>query len=172
MWVSAGALEPVPSHAVVDDEAVAAVLRRLLTGDALRPELDAAFRRLEAHQPALAELLAGELAEIDSVSGQAVGYFLFLTVYYAFEQRFGARLASVSHRQLDAALERLLTDSEVRESCAPSSCSEDVLAVGQPALMQLIDREIGKAADAQALTPLLETLLIELLVLSEAVIPA
>ncbi len=171
MWVAAGALEPVPSHAVVDEPTVAAVLRRLLTGDALRPELDAAFLRLERNQPALAELLAGELAEIDSPSGQALGYFLFLTVYYAFEQRFGSRLVSITHRQVDAALERLLTDSEVREEYAPATCSEDVLAIGQPALMQLIDREIAKTADMQAMTPLLEALLVELLVLSEAVIP-
>jgi hypothetical protein len=171
MWVAAGALEPVPSHAVVDETTVTSVLRQLTAGDALRVELDATFRRLELRHPALAELLAGELAEIESGASQALGYFLFLTVYLAFEQRFGARLGPIAHLQLDAALQRLVTDSEVRERCAPQTCSEDVLALGQPALMQLIDREIRKASDTDALVPMFEVLLVELLVLSEAVAP-
>jgi len=169
MWVSPGALTPVPSHATIDETTVASVIKDLLRGDALRHELDATFRRLELRQPALAELIAGEVAEIESAPGQALGYFLFLTVYRAFEQRFGGRLGPVSHRQLDAALERLVTDSEVRESCAPTTCSEDVLALGQPALMQLIDRELRKAENTEELMPAFEALLVELLVLSEAV---
>ncbi len=171
MWVAAGALEPVPSHAVVDETTVTSVLKSLTTGDALRGELDGAFRRLELRHPALAELLAAELADIESGASQALGYFLFLTVYVSFEQRFGARLGPIAHRQLDAALQRLVTDSEVRERCAPQTCSEDVLAIGQPALMQLIDREIRKAEDSAALVPMFEVLLVELLVLSEAVAP-
>jgi hypothetical protein len=171
MWVSPGALTPVPSHATIDEATVAAVIKDLLRGDALRHELDATFRRLELRHSALAELIAGEVAEIDSAAGQALGYFLFLTVYVSFEQRFGPRLGPIAHRQLDAALQRLLTDSEVRERCAPLTCSEDVLAIGQPALMQLIDREIRKAPDSDALVPMFEVLLVELLVLSEAVAP-
>jgi len=170
MWVSPGALTPVPSHATVDEATVGSVVRELLRGDALRSELDATFRRLELRHPALAELVAGEVAEIESAPGQSLGYFLYLTVYRAFEHRFGVRLGPISHQQLDAALERLVTDSEVRESCAPSTCSEDVLALGQPALMQLIDRELRKAENTEELMPAFEALLVELLVLSDAVI--
>lgn len=169
MWVSPGALTPVPSHATIDESTVAAVIKDLLRGDALRHELDATFRRLELRHPALAELVAGEVAEIDSAPGQALGYFLFLTVYRAFEQGFGRRLGPITHQQLDAALERLVTDSEVRETCAPATCSEDVLAIGQPALMQLIDRELRKAENSEELMPAFEALLVELIVLSEAV---
>jgi hypothetical protein len=170
MWVSPGALTPVPAHATIDELTVASVIKDLLCGDALRHELDATFRRLELHHPALAELVAGEVAEIDSAPGQALGYFLFLTVYLAFEQRFGVRLGPITHQQVDAALERLITDSEVREACAPSTCSEDVLAIGQPALMQLIDRELRKAENTEEMMPAFEALLVQLLVLSEAVV--
>jgi len=74
---------------MIDESTVASVIKDLLRGDSLRQELDATFRRLELRHPALSELIAGEVAEIDSATGQALGYFLFLTVYRAFEQRFG-----------------------------------------------------------------------------------
>jgi hypothetical protein len=160
---------------VVQDAAVAHVLKHITRGSVLRAELDAAFRRLELRQPALAELLADELADMERAEDQALGYFLLLVVYLTFDHAFGERLQTVSHHDLGEALEELLTDSEVRESCARDSYSEDALAAAQPALMRMIKHELARAEPddesitREARTALSQALLLELMVLSEAV---
>lgn len=171
MLVTPGAIEPIPAFAIVDDSALRTVLQRVTRGESMRRELDAAFRQLETRQPALAELMAGELAELDGPAEQAIGYFLFLTIYMTFEQAFGARLGTVTHTQLDATFERLLTDSEVREGCVWGTCTEDAVALGQPALMGLVDRELERAGNIEALHPMVEALLVEVVSLSHSVAP-
>jgi len=90
-------------------------------------------------------------------------------------QRFGDRLQTVGPGGLHEALEELLTDSEVREACATDSYSEDALAAGQPALMRMIQHELSRSDSGQATisdqarTSLSQALLLELMVLSEAV---
>jgi hypothetical protein len=172
MFVQRVALETVPGYAVVDQATVAHVLRSL-TGADLRSELDRVFRRVELQQPALGEFISGELDAIDGAAGQALAYFLFLVVYEAFEEAAGPRLGVITHSDLERCFNRLIVDGEVRRaSCDGHSYSEDVIALGQPALMALINDECDRASE---MTPdvdrIFEGLLVELLVLTEAVAP-
>jgi len=173
MFVQRVALEAVPDYAVVEHGVLVGTLSDLTAHGELRSRLDTVYRRLESEQPALAEFIAGELSEVDGAAGQALSYFLFLLVYLSFERAFPSRLQEVASGDLRVALERLIIDGEMRERhCPENSYSEDAIALGQPALMKFINAELERAADElSAAENLFEALLLEVLVLTEAVAP-
>jgi hypothetical protein len=174
MMIQPGALAAVPSYAAVPAQAVAAVLQRLTGAGSLQQPLDVAFRRLESEQPELAGFIAGELSELEQAEAQALGYFLFLLVFMAFDEAFRPRLRRLDGEDLDRALELLVVDGEVRsQTCLAGSYSEDVVAVGQPALMDTIRGEIKAAAErVPEVDPILQALLVEVVALTAAVAPA
>lgn len=173
MWIQAGALQPVPSYAVVVEAEVAAALSRLTADEAVQGRLAKAFRVLEHEQPALAQLLSSELESLERPAAQTLLYFLFLLVFLAFRSAFGPRLNAVEASDLHAALERLVVDGEVRsQTCFAQSYSEDVIALGQPALLRLIHGELdGELEHADDASPILQALLTEVLALTHAVAP-
>jgi len=172
--IQRGALSPVPSYAAVPEHAVLDALRRLTVEPALQPRLDAAFRRIEAEQPELASFVAGELSELEQAAAQALGYFLMVLVYVAFDEAFGQRLRSLDAADLDRALMQLVVDGEVRHAaCTVGSYSEDAIALGQPALMTLLRSEVERAAEQSAdVDPIMQALLVEIIALGAAVAPA
>jgi len=174
MLVQPGALAPVPRYAAVSLDAVTAVLQRLTTAGTLQPPLDHAFRRLEAEQPELAGFIAGELSELEQPAAQALGYFLFLLVFLAFDEAFGRRLRALDAQDLDGALASLLADGEVRsQACPEGSYSEDIVTLGQPALMQAIRQQLESAAEQTSeVDPILQALLVEVVALTQAVAPS
>ena len=173
MWIQAGALAPTPGYAVVDKNAVAQVLRRLTAGDLLEPRLHASFRLLEREQPSLASFVADELSMLETSAGQALSYFLFLVAFLSFREAFGPRLGAVTQDDLDAALDQLVADSEVRgHTCGAGSYSEDVVAAAQPALMSLVQGEIELAPEGTGdLDAALQALLVHIVALGRAVAP-
>jgi len=169
MLIGHGALEPAPGYAVVPEHAVLAVLRELGDDDLLRSRLDREFRRLEAEQPTLADMLSSELTGMDP-AGQALAYYLFLTVCASFREAFGARLGEVGDLDLDRAIETLLADGEVRsQTCIAGSYSQDVVALWQPAVMRLVHAEIDAARGAADADPVLQVLLVLVVALTRAV---
>jgi hypothetical protein len=173
MWIQAGALSPVPSYAIVSEAEVSAALGELADEAALHDRLGKAFRVLEAEQPALAYLLSHELETLERPSAQALLYYLFLLVFVAFRNAFGARIGRLEPEDLDATFERLLVDSQVRsQACHTESYSEDMIALGQPALLRLINGELDETLeDAADGAPILQALLTEVLALTQAVAP-
>lgn len=170
MLIGHGALEPAPRHAEVPDHVVLAVLRELGDDDGLRARLDREFRRLEAEQPTLAEMLSSELTGLEEAAAQALAYYLFLAVCAAFREAFGLRLGPVSELDLDAAIETLLADGEVRSrTCIAGSYSQDVVALWQPAVMRLVNAEIDAAQAAAHVDPVLQVLLVLIVALTRAV---
>lgn len=173
MWIQAGALQPVPSYAVISADAIARVTGRLSDHRGLQQRLDMAFRQLEREQPQLTGFLAAELNELEAQPAQALGYFLFVLVFLAFREGFGARLREVAAEDLRAALEHLLADGEVRSrACSAGSYSEDIVALGQPALMHVVQSELENAPDgAGELSPVVQSVLVEIVALTQAVAP-
>lgn len=178
MFVQPVALPPIPSHARVAQGAITQVLERMSGGHAaLQETLDGGFRRMEIQHPALAEFVAEELSLLEGSAPQTLGYFLFVVVYLAFHQEFGTRLGRVSASDLEVTRARLLTDGELRDAgTAGDSYSEDLVAVGQPALVRLLRTEIDRAlseapggAEWREAEPPYEGLLVEILVLTQAV---
>src|ERR1700704_3060591 len=104
MWVRGAAIRPVPSYAVV----VRPVLDQIeeeLAENGLSPQsdLDDAFGRFERTQPALAQLAAQVLARPLDETALALGYFLTIAVWLAFERAFGSRLHEVKEEERGAA---------------------------------------------------------------------
>jgi hypothetical protein len=173
MLIQPGALPTVPRHAVVPEQVVMMVLRRLTEREAIQPTLAAVFRRLETQQPALAEFVASELAELEEPQAQALAYFLFLAVFMAFRDAFGARLCTIVREDLESVLDRLVLDGEVRcRACPAESYSEDAVAIGQPSLMRLVRAELGADPALSCSDTVLQGLLIEIVALTAAVAPA
>lgn len=179
MIVQRVALEPVPSYAVVDEESVVQVVQRVTRGDDAMNVLGAAFDRLERRQPSLASYLSDELGRSDEFGSQTLTYFLFLIVFMSFEEAFGHRIGEVRRSDLAQTFDRLTTDGELRDAATPGeSYSEDAVSLGQPALMALIHGELERAiksahaADRPLdIDPIVQALLIEVLALTDAVVP-
>jgi hypothetical protein len=176
MIVQPVALSQVPAHAVVEQQTVTTILDRI-TRDitSLRRGLDSGFHDIERTHPELAEFLAAEIAELDSAAGQSLAYFLSVLVYLSFREAFGSRLASISSDDVKRLHEQLIADGTLRHSgISEGTYSEDHITIGQPALVRMVRREIDRASSEDgipwsALDPLFEALLVEVLLLSEAV---
>lgn len=178
MFLRKAALRPVPRWAVVDDLAVDALESQL--GDAeeaLQQTLDQGFRDMDRHQPHLAGWLADRLSSGTDEIAQSVGYFLAVTVYLAFKEAFPTRLSTVDEASLALAEDTLEVDEELRAN-DPSEVfeSDDVVAMGQPALVSYIQHHFDEAlaqcegdADLAAFDVVYRSILVEVIALSHAV---
>jgi len=180
MFVQQVALGRMPAHALVEQAAIATVLKRMAgDGPTLQRELDQGFRRMELRQPDLAAFLVDELSHVTEPAVQTLSYFLFVVIFEAFEEAFGARVGVIPDAELQQLARRLLTDGELRSSGQlGDSYSEDLVAMGQPALVHLIRQEVHRVIDEvrerpdwQEAEPLYEAILLEILALSHAVAP-
>src|SRR5688500_18509918 len=115
MWVRGAAIRPVPPYAVVDRDELDSVEDELAsTGMTSKTELDDAFGRFERTQPALAAHAAQVLGRPLDETALALGYFLTIAVWLAFERAFSKRLDEVSDAALEAAVAALALEEELR----------------------------------------------------------
>jgi hypothetical protein len=179
MFVEQVALDVVPEYARISLRVVDAVVSRFLQDPArFERSLDHGFHAMQARQPALAEYMAGEISQLPAARVQGLAYFLCVLVYRSFEEAFGARLARVELDDINGMLARLIADSELRAQWASGvTYSEDAIAVGQPALVNVLREEVDRAASDEpeiaweAIDPFYESLLVVVLALTHAVAP-
>ena len=94
MWVRRSAIRPVSSYARVPARALQAVRDSLSEDDdEARSQLDEAFERFERTQPALAQRAADILARPLDETALALGYFLTIAVWLAFDAAVHAQNA-------------------------------------------------------------------------------
>lgn len=178
MFLRKAALRPIPSYAVVEEETLEAVERGL--DEEHRPiqdTLDEGFRELDRSQPSLAGWLAEQVARREDEMAQSIGYFLVVMVYMAFRRSFSIRLTEVDDAALVLALETLSTDEAIRaDDPAEVLESDDVLAMGQPALLSFVQHHMmealtqaGDEADLNELGRVYRAVLVEVIALSGAV---
>ncbi len=80
-----------------------------------RSELDGAFARFESTQPELSDAISQVLSRPLDETALALGYFLSIAVWLAFERTFGApRLREVSADALRATEEAINLEEELR----------------------------------------------------------
>ncbi len=178
MFVRKAALRPVPSWAVVDEVALDGLEATLGDDDeGLQETLDAGYREMDRLQPGLAEWLAGEVSGEADELAQSVGYFLVVTVYLAFREAFPTRLGEVDEAALRIALETLEVDEALRASDPTEVLeSDDVVAMGQPALVAYVQHHFDEALaqadgspDLDAFDTVYRAILVEVIALSHAV---
>jgi hypothetical protein len=179
-FVRKAALRDVPPHAVVDDVAIQGVEEQLgEEGDELQQTLDGTYREMDRKQAALAAYLAEQVSGRADDLAQSLGYFLVVTVYMAFREAFPPRLGEVDETSLKLAIDTLAADEELRANDpAEMMESDDVVAMGQPALLHFVQHHLdqalsqaGEEPDLEAFDHIYRAILVEVISLSQAVQP-
>jgi hypothetical protein len=151
MWVRGAAIRPVPPYAVVGREILDSVEEELADGGlGAKSELDDAFERFERTQPALAQTAADILARPLDETALALGYFLTIAVWLAFERAFGSRLAEVTEEERSAADAALELEEQLRASHSNEPLElEDVMAIEQPGVLAFVNEHVDAALEPQ-----------------------
>ncbi|HLV21163.1 MAG TPA: hypothetical protein VKZ49_09785 [Polyangiaceae bacterium] len=178
MWVRRSAIRPVPPYARVPAHALDAVRDSLAEDDEeARAQLDEAFERFERTQGTLAAHVTEALSQPLDETALALGYFLGLAVWLAFEQAHGGHIDEVQEAELVAVEELLSLDEELRRSDpADALDSDDVIAMEQPHLLDFVHEHIDATLEAHAdeidvddVHAVYRSVLVEILALSYAV---
>jgi hypothetical protein len=178
VWVRRAAIRPVPTFAQVPLRALAAVEDELGEDDEQsRARLDEAFARFEQTQPALADRISTALNGPLDETALALGYFLTLAIWLAFDRVFRGDLAEVSETALRSVEEALQLDEQIRLSDpAEAVDSDDVVAMEQPEILSFVHEHLDAALEANAeevdvddVHSIYHIVLIEVLALSYAV---
>jgi hypothetical protein len=150
MWVRGAAIRPVPRFAVVPRSTLDQIEREL-ADDSPRAqgELDGAFSRFESTQPHLADAISQVLSRPLHQTALALGYFLSISVWLAFERTFGeARLRQVSTDALDATDQAISLEEELRATFGDAPIHlDDVVSVEQPNVLTFVHEHVEAAFD-------------------------
>jgi hypothetical protein len=173
----------VPPYAVVSREVLERVEEELAESDgSAKSDLDDAFGRFERTQPAVAQTAAHVLSRPLDETALALGYFLSIAVWLAFERAFGARLNEVTEDEVKAAESALALEEELRAAHSEEPLElEDVMAIEQPGILAFVNEHVEAAleptddagdADVDDVHIVYRTVLVMVLALSHAVQPA
>ncbi len=178
MWVRASAIRPVPSYARVQISALESVRHGLAEDeDEARTQLDEAFERFEREQPCLSAHIGDVLNEPMDETALALGYFLALAVWLAFEHAHGTQIEQVSAESIAATQELMGLDEELRRGDpAESLDTDDIVAMEQPHLLDFVYEHVNATLEANAphievddVDTIYRVILVEILALSYAV---
>jgi hypothetical protein len=145
--------------------------------DASRSRLDEALARFEETQPVLADRVSEALSKPLDETALALGHFLTLSIWLAFDAVFGTDLAEVSEIALVSVEEALRLDEQIRLSDpAEAVDSDDVVAMEQPDVLAFVHEHLDAALEANAtdvdvddVHAIYHVVLVEILALSYAV---
>jgi len=180
VWVRRAAIRPVAPYARVSERVLSEIQSAFENDDeTAREQLDAAFVQFEATQPAVAERVALALGKPIDATAMALGYFLTLAVWLAFDRSFEGRLDEVLPEQLAAVEQSLSLDEELRRvDPAEAVDSDDVIAMEQPHLLSFVHEHVDNAlrirandVDVDDVHEIYRMVLIQVLALSYAVRP-
>ncbi|CAN96678.1 hypothetical protein WME95_35230 [Sorangium sp. So ce327] len=180
MWVRRAAIRPVPSYAQVPARVLSEIEDQLAEDDDdSRKQLDDAFTRFEQTQPALADRISSVLSGPLDETALALGYFLTLAIWLAFDELFGQDLDEVTETALTGVEESLNLDEQIRlHDPAEAVDSDDVIAMEQPDVLAFVQEHLDAALEANAhevdvddVHAIYRVVLIEVLALSYAVRP-
>jgi hypothetical protein len=149
VWIRAAALRPVPPHAKLPASALEDV-ERDLSGEPerARADLDDAFQRFETSQPHVSERIAKLLDRPLDDTARALGYFLSIAVWLAFERTFGLRLGEASADGVETTAATLTLEEELRASSGDQPLDlDDIVAIEQPAILEFLNEHVDAALD-------------------------
>jgi hypothetical protein len=137
---------------VVDRDRLGAIERQLANdSEETRAELDSAFERFEQRQPCLADRMSTLLSRPLDQTALALGYFLSIAVWLAFERSFGDRLSEVTSESLRATEESLALEEELRAQHAEEPLDlDDVMSIEQPGVLAFVHEHVEAALEGSA----------------------
>jgi hypothetical protein len=150
MWVRGAAIRPVPRFAVVPASTLDGIERELADDSPRsRDELDGAFARFEASQPHLADAVSQVLSKPLDETALALGYFLSISIFLAFERTFGeARLREVTEEALAATDKSLELEEELRAAHGDEPLDlDDVVSIEQPHVLAFVHEHVDAALE-------------------------
>ena len=153
MWVKGAAIRPVPRFAIVERAALDRIEQELADDSPrAREELDGAFSRFESTQPHLAENVSSVLAKPLDETALALGYFLSIAIWLAFDRTFGPnRLREVSADALKATAEAIALEEELRAANGAEPLElDDVVSLEQPHVLAFVHEHVDAALDPSA----------------------
>lgn len=152
MWVRATAIRPVPSFARVSSASIDAVRDDLSDDEeAAREQLDQAFERFEREQPCLSAHIGDELSKPLDETALALGYFLALSVWMAFDKAHCGQVEQVDAECIASTQALLDLDEELRRADPTESLdSDDVVGMEQPALIEFVHEHVNATLEANA----------------------
>jgi len=153
MWVRGAAIRPVPRYAVVGASTLEQIERELADDSPrARGELDEAFARFEATQPHLADTISQLLSRPLDETALALGYFLSISIWLAFERTFSeTRLREVSQDALAATDEAIALEEELRAAHGDEPLDlDDVVSIEQPNVLAFVHEHVDAALDPSA----------------------
>ena len=111
-------------------------------------ELDFAFRRFEDTQPNLGEKMSDVLCQPLDETALALGYFLSIAIWLAFDRTFGARLARVTADAVRATEDALALEEELRAARGDEPLDlDDIVAMEQPGILEFVHEHVEAALD-------------------------
>ena len=185
MWVRGAAIRPVPRYAVVG-KATLEEIESELADDSPRAqgELDGAFVRFESTQPHLADAISLVLSKPLDQTALALGYFLSIAIWLAFERTFGeARLRQVSRDALTATDEAIKLEEQLRAAHGYDPLDlDDVVSIEQPNVLAFVHEHVdaalttnedggGREVDVDDVHAVYRAIVLLTLCLSHAVVP-
>jgi hypothetical protein len=153
MWVRGAAIRPVPRYAVVAASTLDSIERELADDSARsREELDGAFARFESSQPHLADTVSHALSQPLDETALALGYFLSISIFLAFERTFGEpRLREVSADALAATEQAIALEEELRAAHGDEPLDlDDVVSIEQPHVLAFVHEHVDAALEPTA----------------------
>jgi hypothetical protein len=150
MWVRGAAIRPVPRYAQVDATMLERIERELADDSSeSQGELDRAFVRFESTQPQLADSISQVLSRPLDDTALALGYFLSIAIWLAFERTFGeARLREVSSDALEATEQAIKLEEELRAAQGDEPFDlDDVVSIEQPSVLAFVHEHVDAALD-------------------------
>jgi hypothetical protein len=128
-------------------------IERSLVEDVDRSDghLQEAFARFERAQPHLASDVGRVLERPLDETALALGYFLSIAIWLAFETSFGARVVEVSPEALRATEDAVALEEELRASHGEEPLDvDDVVALEQPGVLAFVHEHVDAALDVRA----------------------
>ena len=141
-----------------------------------------AFERFDATQPELSEYIEDLLEKPLDETALALGHFLVIAVWMAFDRSFGVRLGRVTADALAATIAAVKLEEELRAEHAEEPLDlDDVIAIEQPRVLSFVNDhvdaalevgdEAGKDTDVDDVHAVYRAVVIITLALSHAVAP-
>jgi len=152
VWVRSAAIRPIVPQARLDADVLGEVEAFLAEDeDQTESRLSETFKAFELAQPHLSAYIGNRLTRTHDEVAMALGYFLTLALWMAFDRAHGDDLGLIDDVALQSVEEALALDEELRGRDPTDGIeSDDVVAMEQPDAIQFVQEHIDAALDVNA----------------------